>query len=146
MATKRQRRRREKGRRHDYEFVYVDDSGEEVEVEEPDEKPTPKQAKAEASKPQQQKKADPRGGRVVEPPTWNRVAKRALIFAPFIVLFLYVVKPKDSSVGAALWPAAVMIVLLIPFMYLVDSMAYKAHRKRADKRTDKRSGSKPKAK
>ena len=139
MATKRQRRRREKGRRHEYEFVYVDETGDEVEVEEPEEKAKPKPAKAEAKQPA---KEDPRAGRVVEPPTWNRVARRALIFAPFIVLFLYVVKPKNSSVGAALWPAAVMIALLIPFMYLVDSMAYKAYQKRVAKK----SGSKPKPK
>jgi hypothetical protein len=141
MATKRQRRRREKGRRHEYEYVYVDESGDEVAVEEPEEKAKPKAEKAETRK-QPAKKEEPRAGRVVEPPTWNRVARRALIFAPFIVLFLYVVKPKDSSVGAALWPAAVMIALLIPFMYLVDSMAYKAYRKRADKK----SASKPKGK
>ncbi len=132
MATKKQRRRREKERRHEYETVYVDEQGEEVEVDEPD-------AKAKSTRPEERKTASGgtgRGGRVVEPPSWNKVIRRGSIFAPFIVIFLYLVRPKDASTVAVVAQAVVLIVLLVPFMYLVDSMAYRSYEKRMAKRRD----------
>ena len=106
MATKKQRRRREKGRRHDYEFVYVDHEGEEVEVDESEEKPreerkptsgikpTPGAKKPAAAKP------SARTERVVDPPSWDRTLRRAAIFVPIMLIFLYLTKPSNISTGA----------------------------------------------
>ena len=78
MPTRKQRRRRQKERRHEYEYVYVDEEGREVEVEPEDEKAPARKDKrpAPASRPR----------RAIEPPSWQRVGRRALIFAPLMFI------------------------------------------------------------
>jgi hypothetical protein len=140
MATKKQRRRREKGRRHEYEYVYVDDEGQEVEVDEPEAKPKAEKPATSGQKPtggaKAKPKASPAGERVVEPPTWSRVGRRAAIFAPFILIFFYITKGKGDSTTIVLLRTLPLIVLLVPFMYLVDSFAYRSYQKRLAKRAD----------
>jgi hypothetical protein len=145
MATRKQRRRREKGRRHEYEYVYVDDEGQEVEVDEPEPEAKPKADKPATSgqKPtggaKSKSKASTAGERVVEPPTWSRVGRRAAIFAPFILIFFYITKGKGDSTAVVLLRTLPLIVLLVPFMYLVDSFAYRSYQKRLAKRADRSS-------
>jgi hypothetical protein len=134
VATKKQRRRREKERRHEYEMVYVDETGEEVEVDEADSKPAKTGGQEESGK--------SGGQRKVEPPSWNRVLRRGAIFAPFILIFVYLTRPKDASAAAVILPAILLLVLLVPFMYAVDSVVYRSHQKRLAKR----GGSPPKSK
>ncbi|HEX3454287.1 MAG TPA: hypothetical protein VHS03_06655 [Gaiellaceae bacterium] len=151
MATKKQRRRREKGRRHEYEYVYVDDSGQEVEVDEadeaPKEKPVTSGQKPTGQKPTGQKaKTAPAksGERTVEPPSWNKVARRGLIFAPFILIFFYITRGKGDSTTIVLLRTLPLVILLVPFMYMVDSFAYRSYQKRLAKRAA--AGSTPKKK
>jgi hypothetical protein len=137
MATKKQRRRREKGRRHEYEYVYVDDEGQEVEVDEPEPKPKVEKAgSGQKPTPGAKAKPAPAGERVVQPPTWERVGKRAAIFAPFILIFFYITKAKGDSTTVVLLRALPLIALLVPFMYMVDSFAYRSYQKRLAKRAD----------
>ena len=149
MATKKQRRRREKGRRHDYEFVYVDQEGEEVEVDEPEEKPREERRPTSGIKPTAGAKkpaaAKPsaRAERVVEPPSWERTLRRAAIFVPIMLIFLYLTKPKNVATTAIVLQAAFIIVLLIAFMYLMDTFLYRSYLKRQAK---KAGGSPPKTK
>jgi hypothetical protein len=149
MATKKQRRRREKERRHDYEYVYVDSEGEEVEVDEPEEKPREERTPTSGIKPTPGTKskaaAKPasRTERVVDPPSWDRTLKRAAIFVPIMLIFLYLTRPANSSTGAIVLQAVFIIVLLIAFMYLMDSFLYRAYQKRQAKRDG---GSPPKTK
>lgn len=135
MASKKQRRRREKERRHEYETVYVDDEGQEVEVDE-----------TEAPRKKESRKAAPdaksSGTKTVEPPSWNRVARRAAIFAPIMLVVLYLVRPKGTSPVASAVQAAFIVVLLVPFMYMMDSIMYRSYQKRMAKR----GGSPPKPK
>jgi hypothetical protein len=138
VATKKQRRRREKERRHQYEFVYVDDEGQEVEVDEPEPKPKPR--KTEAWKPAA--KSAKRPERTIEPPSWERTFRRAAIFVPLMVLFLYFTRKKDSSTVAIAVPALFLGVVLILFMYGMDSLLYRSYQKRLEKR----GGSPPKPK
>jgi hypothetical protein len=151
VATKKQRRRREKGRRHEYEYVYVDDSGQEVEVDEadeaPKEKPVTSGQKPTGQKPTGQKaKTAPAksGERTVEPPSWNKVARRGLIFAPFILIFFYITRGKGDSTTIVLLRTLPLVILLVPFMYMVDSFAYRSYQKRLAKRAA--AGSTPKKK
>jgi hypothetical protein len=147
MATRKQRRRREKGRRHEYEYVYVDDEGQEVEVDEPEPEAKPKADKPATSgqkptggaKSKSKSKASTAGERVVEPPTWSRVGRRAAIFAPFILIFFYITKGKGDSTAVVLLRTLPLIVVLVPFMYLVDSFAYRSYQKRLAKRADRSS-------
>ena len=150
MATKKQRRRREKGRRHEYEYVYVDDSGQEVEVDEADEAPKEKPVTSGQKPTSQKPKAtttksnSSSGERTVEPPSWNKVARRGLIFAPFILIFFYITRGKGDSTTIVLLRTLPLVILLVPFMYMVDSFAYRSYQKRLAKRAA--AGSTPKKK
>jgi hypothetical protein len=149
MATKKQRRRREKGRRHDYEFVYVDQEGEEVDVVEPEEKPREERTPTSGIKPipgakkPAAAKPSSRAERVVDPPSWDRTLRRAAIFVPIMLIFLYLTKPKDVATAAIILQAALIIVLLIAFMYLMDTFLYRSYLKRQAR---KAGGSRPKTK
>jgi hypothetical protein len=152
MATRKQRRRREKERRHDYEFVYVDQEGEEVEVDEPEQKPREERPQTSGIKPTAANKsktgAKPtkdtgRAERVVDPPSWDRTLRRAAIFVPIMLIFLYLTKPKNASTGGIVLQALFIIVLLIVFMYLMDTFLYRSYLKRQAR---KAGGSPPKTK
>lgn len=122
MPSRKQRRRRAKDRRHEYEFVYVDEEGQEVEV-------------AEAAEEQKKKNTDgrpppkTRSGRKVEPASWTRVGRRALIFAPLMFLTIRLLERKEP-IGASIARTVVLLALFLPFSYVMDSMLYRAHVKR----------------
>src|SRR5437899_1704971 len=122
MATKKQRRRRQKGRRHEYEFVYVDEEGHEVEVDEPEPKPKKAEARKPTSAGKNAPKNAPSAGRTVEPPSWSKVGRRGLLFAPFIVIFFYLTRGSNESTALVVVRSLPLIVLIVPFMYAVDSM------------------------
>jgi hypothetical protein len=135
MPTKKQRRRREKDRRHEWEYVYVDDDGNEVEVGEERQRSRPetKQVRQQArpgTRAAAGGKGRARAGRKVDPPSWNRVLRRGAIFAPLMLVVIYLLKPKNASPAATIVQLAVLLVLFLPFSYLMDSMMYRAYRKR----------------
>src|SRR5437588_337288 len=92
MPSRKQRRRRQKGRRHEWEYVYVDDEGQEVaveEVEQPKPRLDPRAASTAAKGVSPKAKArPPQSGtaRKVPAPSWERVFKRAAIFAPVMLV------------------------------------------------------------
>jgi hypothetical protein len=149
MPTRKQRRRREKDRRHEWEDVYVDAEGHEVdptELEEPE--PTPRNGRAPAAakatapaKSSPAKKGGPqRGGRVVQPPSWSRVLKRGLIFAPIMFIVIGLLSRK-VSIEARLVQTVILLVFFVPFSYLMDSMMYRSYLRRTgatDERTSAR--------
>ena len=134
MPTKKQRRRQQKSRRHDWEYVYVDDDGNEVEVD-PDELKAPKGAKSEARERKSQvpsRQSGRRAGRVIEPPSWRRVGRRALLIGPVVVIAMMLLN-RNLSVAQRIVPALVMLGFFLPFSYFTDSLAYKMYRKRVDR-------------
>ena len=126
MPSKKQRRRREKGRRHEYEYVYVDDDGREVEID-----PASVRDERQAAKPSSGKRsgarsatAQRRSARRIEPPSWRRAFKRAAIFAPFMFLTLILLNGNSAASGSlimTLW----MLVMFVPFTYLIDRVMYR---------------------
>ena len=119
MPTRKQRRRREKERRHEWEEVYVDETGREVAPDEIDEiRPEPR------GRENGRRAPSARQRRPVDPPSWRRVAKRALVFAPFMFIVITVLDPKTSLAAHALYTVQ-LIVLFVPFSYLVDTMVYR---------------------
>ena len=135
MPTRKQRRRRQKEKRHEYEYVYVDAEGHEVDVDEQDLEPKGSRrngasgAKPKA-KPQAKKNGKASGsGRVVQPPSWTRVARRALIFGPLIFVAFSVLNKSQSLLGR-LAVAAVYTAFFIPFMYLMDRALYRSYLRR----------------
>ena len=123
MATKKQRRRRAKEHRHEWETVYVDAEGNEVEVPE-DERPstngrsaTPKKA---AANPTQ---------RTVQPPSWRRVGKRGLLFAPAMFLLMTFLEP-DTTILERSFFTLQLLAIFLPFSYVMDRMTYRMWQKR----------------
>lgn len=135
MATKKQRRRREKGRRHEYEYVWVDDEGHEVEVE-PEELNAAK-ARSGDGKPARDRRGRP--VRKIEPPSWARVGKRALIFAPFMFVVVWVLKPEGAPPAGVVIQTLVLLGFFLPFSYLMDSMMYRSYLRRTGRSGEGRS-------
>jgi hypothetical protein len=129
MPSRKQRRRRQKERRHEYEFVYVDEEGREVEVDEAELGKAPVRPESRA------RKRDGRGAqgkgavRKVDPPSWNRVVRRALILAPAVFLALSLLNSKESF-ATRLAVTAFYTVVFIPFMYLLDRTMYRTYLRR----------------
>ncbi len=127
MPTRKQRRRREKERRHEYEYVYVDEEGREVEVE-PGETEAPKRTEKRAQ-------AGARSGRTrpIQPPSWGRVGRRALLFGPLMFVAFQVLERSESpAVSAA--RALFLLLLFLPFSYVLDSLVYRSYVRRRGKR------------
>jgi hypothetical protein len=134
MPSRKQRRRRQKERRHEYEFVYVDDEGQEVEADSVELETAPsKEDRRNGKSAQKQKGSQKRQGgrppRKVDPPSWGRVARRALIFAPLIfVAFSFL--SQNQSLQARLLLTALYTAFFVPFMYLMDRTMYRTYLKR----------------
>ena len=126
MPSRKQRRRRAKERRHEYEYVYVDEEGREVEVDEPA---------------QERKKADgrpppkTRAGRVIEPASWSRVGRRALIFAPLMFITIRLLE-KSEPLSNSILRTVFLLGLFLPFSYVMDSMLYRSYVRRTGARRD----------
>jgi hypothetical protein len=130
VATKKQRRRRDKERRHDYEYVYVDEEGREVEVEEAEAGSPAKGEKKPAGK-------APARGRQVQPPSWRRVFKRAGIFAPLMLIVIYLLQSKgNKSIPAALIQTLILLAIFLPFSYFMDTLLWRSYQKRTGARND----------
>ncbi len=130
MPTRKQRRRRQKDRRHEYEYVYVDEEGREVDVD-PDEQ---EQAAPQRNGKRDTKRTPAKGGgsrpaRPVQPPSWSRVGKRALIFFPLIFLAFSFIN-SGQAVGTRLLVAIVYTGFFVPFMYVMDRAMYRSYLKR----------------
>jgi hypothetical protein len=125
VPSRKQRRRRLKERRHEYEYVYVDEEGREVEVPE-EEKPQAAQ-RTKASAPA--RRGTTRAGRRIEPPSWNRVGKRALFVAP-VMFILINLMGKRLSVAERVFETALLLAIFLPFSYFMDSLMYRSYLKR----------------
>jgi hypothetical protein len=135
MPTKKQRRRHQKARRHEYEYVYVDDDGNEVAVEpaelraEKDGQRESRPAKGASKKPA----ARTGGGKTIQPPSWRRSGRRALIFGPLLIAAMMLFN-HNLPLSQQIAPAIFLMAFFIPFSYFTDSLAYRMYRKRVDRR------------
>jgi hypothetical protein len=130
MPSKKQRRRAEKERRHEYEYVLLDEEGNEVPIDDPADL---KKNKEKASVPKGRGGArSARPARTVQPPSWQRVAKRGLMFAPVMFLMVTIIDPKVSTAGKVT-NTLMLLAFFLPFSYLMDTFAYKTYRKRTER-------------
>ncbi len=130
MPTRKQRRRRAKERRHEWEEVYLDEEGREVPVEtieagrgDGKTRSTDGKASRAAARPQ---------ARQVQPPSWRRVTKRALMFAPFMFVFIWILEPDTPALARVLYAVQLML-LFIPFSYLIETVTYRAFKRRLER-------------
>jgi hypothetical protein len=125
VATKKQVRRRQKERRHEWEEVYVDAEGNVVDVaDEAEEKP------ARAAKTQPARRAQARPGRTINPPSWNRVLKRGLIFAPLMYITVALLAPDGATLAQNVTQTAFLLMVFLPFSYAMDALTYRMWRRR----------------
>jgi cation transport ATPase len=126
MPSKKQRRRREKSRRHEYEYVLLDEDGNEVPVDPTELKQ--KEAPAKAAR-----ATRPSRGREVQPPSWQRVAKRGLLFAPVMFVMVTIISGNKVTMAGKVTQTLMLLAFFLPFSYLMDTFAYRTYRKRADR-------------
>jgi hypothetical protein len=119
MPNRKQRRRREKLQRHEYEYVIETDEGEEI-LETPREleKTTPQKRE------RQQRGPSDRRGRPIQPPSVARVLKRGAIFGPLLLVVTYITAPSLTT-AQKIFNAALLIMIFLPFSYLVDLVVYR---------------------
>ena len=134
MPTKKQRRRNQKARRHEYEYVYLDDEGNEVPVD-PSELRAEKNGQRE-TKPRAGKQSVGRatsGRKKIEPPSWRRSIRRALLFGPILVVAMILLN-HGQPLLQQVFPAVFLIAFFIPFSYFTDSLAYRVFQRRLNQR------------
>lgn len=126
MPSRKQRRRRAKERRHEWEEVWVDEEGNEIEAP-PDEADAHSRNGKRASAP-----AGPRstGGRAVQPPSWRRVAKRGLIFAPLMFLTVTFLS-GELTITQRIVNTAFLLAFFLPFSYAMDALMYRMYVRRS---------------
>jgi hypothetical protein len=126
VPTKKQRRRQQKLRRHEWEDVYLDEEGNEVE-------PPPELEESVAARPAKGTRGRASAAaRGVQPPSWRRVLKRGLLFAPLMFVMIAILEPDSSTVQKLVFTAQLALIF-IPFSYFIDSMSYRVWRKRLER-------------
>jgi hypothetical protein len=134
MPSRKQRRRREKSFRHDYEFVMVDDEGNEVEVDPQDLRADKEKAKPAKAATTSKAKSQPRGRfgstKSMQPPSWRRVGKRGLLFAPLMFLAVAFIDKGRNGYGVYFVQTVFLLAFFLPFSYVMDSFAYRMYLKR----------------
>ena len=122
MPSRKQRRRRLKERRHEYEYVYVDDEGREVDVE-------AEEARAKPAERKDRRSAPARAGRVIDPPSWTRVGRRALIFGPLMFITIRLLE-RGEPIAASLVRTLFLLLIFLPFSYVMDAVLYRSYQRR----------------
>jgi hypothetical protein len=130
MATQKQRRRRAKEKRHEYELVEIDGEGNETVVRASEVKPA-EGGKAKGSAGKGQQLARPRG--TPQPPSWSRVFKRGLIFAPIFVAVVLLLGGGKVTLLGALVNALFLLAVFVPFSYWIDRFMWRSFQKRQAK-------------
>ena len=138
MPSRKQRRRRAKERRHEYEFVYVDEEGRELEVDPAELEQAPRRNGKREPKQGPKKGGAGKPVRTVQPPSWKRVGRRALLFFPLIFVAFSVLNGKQA-LATRLLVTALYTAFFIPFMYLMDRVMYRAYLKRTGQASPPRS-------
>ena len=133
MPTRKQRRRRAKGRRHEYEYVYVDEEGNELEVDSDELKAERTASRNGRAKPA----ARAASGVRIQPPSWRRVGKRGLIFAPLMFLTVLLTN-REAPVAGQILMTVWLLAIFLPFSYFMDSFMYRRYVKRTGTQSAKR--------
>ena len=129
MPTRKQRRRQQKLRRHEYEEVYVDAEGNVLDAGDVPEEPAAavsRNGRARRDRP----RASQRNARAMQQPSWRRVLKRGAIFAPIMFILVSLLAGDQLSVAGRIVQTLFLVLIFLPFSYLMDSLTYRIWRKR----------------
>ena len=115
--------------------MYVDEEGQEVEVD-------PAELKAERETKPGRKAATrrqpaARSRRTVQPPSFNRVLKRGLLFAPVMYLTLsFIGGGPNQTVPGRILQTAMLLAFFLPFSYVMDKLAWRTYERRLGNTSD----------
>jgi hypothetical protein len=126
VPSRKQRRRRAKERRHEWEEVWVDDEGNEVEAPS-DDKPSPSPNGKRATRPARRAQSRIRQ---VQPPSWRRVGKRGLIFAPIMFLTVSFLS-SHLTMTQKIVNTVFLLAFFLPFSYAMDALMYRMYTRRS---------------
>jgi len=127
VPTRKQRRREAKLRRHEWEEVYVDAEGREVAPDDVEET----RPATNGHRPEKKRStAAPASARGVQPPSWNRVLRRGAIFAPLMFIVVHFLSPDDVTTTQKVAQTAFLLVVFIPFSYVMDTVTYRLSQRR----------------
>jgi hypothetical protein len=136
MASRKQRRRREKEKRHDYEIVEIDSEGNETILDSSVLKPeSSRNGKASPSRKARGGQPD-RGRRIVQEPSWGRVMKRGLMFAPIFFVVVYLLAGDGMTVVGLIVQTLLLLVVFVPFSYFMDRLVWRSQQRRLAKSRD----------
>ncbi len=144
MANRKQRRRREKEKRHAYEIVEIDSEGNETVLESAELRPEPSRngkgrGKGKGSKGSQRGR-QAQGGRSrrqpVQEPSWSRVGKRGLMFAPVFFVVVYLLGGDGMTITGLVVQTLLLLAVFIPFSYFMDRLMWRAYQRRSAKGGD----------
>jgi hypothetical protein len=133
VATKKQRRRREKGKRHEYEVVEIDAEGNETVLRASDLKVAtpPGRVKAQAKTGTEKPRGGLFGGGKVQEPSWRRVIKRGLLFAPLFLATVLLLGRGKITLAGGIVQTALLMAVFVPFSYFMDRLLWRSYQKRA---------------
>jgi len=124
MPSRKQRRRRAKERRHEWEEVWVDEEGREIDPP-PEDDQGPSRNEKRTSAPSRQQS----GRRNVQPPSWRRVGKRGLIFAPLMFVTVSLLS-GNLTIAQRIANTVFLLAFFLPFSYAMDAFMYRMFVKR----------------
>ena len=121
--------------RHEYDLLYVDEDGVErpVETESGPRKPPAKISGGKGSKSKRLQSAAASRRKPPQPPSWQRVLKRGMIFAPIFFVTVFVLGGGKVSTPQAVVQSLLLIAVFIPFSYFMDKVVWRQHLKRLGK-------------
>ena len=136
MPTRKQKRRQQKLRRHEYEDVWVDAEGNVVEPEDVEELEPSSNGRGRSGTQPARKDQPVRtsAGKIVPPPSWSRVLKRGLFFAPIMFILITVLPGGDRyDTPQKLFFTVQYVLLLVIFMYMTERLMYRVWQKRQNR-------------
>jgi hypothetical protein len=127
MATRKQRKRRAKEQRHEY--VWEDEQGNQLDPEDVPARKATSTTRRVAT------------GRQPQPPSWPRTLKRALVFAP-IMLVTVMLLSSNLGLAGQIAQTALLVAIFIPFSYFLDGVFWRSYQKRLarDERAERGAG------
>ncbi len=136
MATRKQRRRREKGKRHEYDLVQIDEEGNETVLTASELKGAePERSAGTDGKAKAPRATAGRTGRQPQAPSWQRVFKRGLIFAPIFFGTVLLLGGGKLTWAGAFVQTMLLLAVFIPFSYVMDRFVYRSTSKRMAKQS-----------
>jgi hypothetical protein len=132
MPSRKVRRRRAKLQRHEYEYVMETEEGEEIVVE------APRLEAGTDGKAAKTAVARDRSGREIPKPSMGRVLRRTAIFAPLILIVVFLTSAEGASTASKIYTTVMLLLFFIPFSYVVDVLMYRMMTRRQQRaRTSK---------